>query len=82
MQYIITEQQSNQLTRYDETACPQWEKEKKILKIKCENSLSFPEACKPYKQLYTGQTYASAVKPGTCNKSTHTDDRFTEYLKQ
>ena len=40
-------------------------------------------------QFYTGQTYASAVKPGTCNKSTQTDnkstqtdDSFTEYLKQ
>ena len=69
--------------------CPQWEKEKKILKIKCENYLSFPEACKQYEQFYTGQTYASAVKPGTCNKSiqtdnksTQTDDSFTEYLKQ
>ena len=42
--------------------CPQWEKEKKILKIKCENNLSFPD-----------RTYASAVKPGTCNKSTQTE---------
>ena len=58
------------------------EKEKKILKIKCENNLSFPEARKQYEQLYTDQTYASAVKPGTCNKSTQTDDSFTEYLKQ
>ena len=69
--------------------CPQWEKEKKILKIKCENNLSFPEARKQYEQFYTGQTYASAVKPGNCNKSTQTDnkstqtdDSFTEYLKQ
>ena len=69
--------------------CPQWEKEKKILKIKCENSLSFPDARKQYEQFYTGQTYASTVKPGTCNKSTQTenkttqtDDSFTEYLKQ
>ena len=69
--------------------CPQWEKERKILKIKCENNLSFPEARKPYKQFYTGQTYASAIKPGICNKSTQTDnkstqtdDSFTEYLKQ
>ena len=69
--------------------CPQWEKEKKILKIKCENNLSFPDARKQYEQFYTGQTYASAVKPGTCNKSTQTDnkstqtdDSFTEYLKQ
>ena len=69
--------------------CPQWEKEKKILKIKCENNLSFPDARKQYEQFYTGQTYASAVKPGTCNKSTQTenkttqtDDSFDEYLKQ
>ena len=69
--------------------CPQWEKEKKILKIKCENNLLFPDACKQYWQFYTGQTYASAVKPGTCNKSTQTDnkstqteDSFTEYLKE
>ena len=69
--------------------CPQWEKEKKIIKIKCENNLSFPEARKQYEQFYTGQTYARAVKPGTCNKSTQTDnkstqtdDSFTEYLKQ
>ena len=68
--------------------CPEWEKEKKILKIKCENNLSFPDARKQYEQFYTGQTYASAVKPGTCNKSTQTDnkstqtdDSFTEYLK-
>ena len=69
--------------------CPQWEKEEKFLKIKCENNLSFPEACKQYEQFYTGQTYVSAVKPGTCNKSTQTDnkstqtdDSFTEFLKQ
>ena len=69
--------------------CSQWEKEKKILKIKCENNLSFPEAGKQYEQFYTGQTYASDVKPGTCsksiqtdNKSTQTDDSFIEYLKQ
>ena len=69
--------------------CPQWEKKKKILKIKCKNNLSFPDARKQYKQFYTGQTYASAVKPGTCNKSTQTDnkstqtdDSFTKYLKQ
>ena len=69
--------------------CPQWEKEKKILKIKYENNLSFPDARKQYEQFYTGQTYASAVKPGTCNKSTQTenkttqtDDSFDEYLKK
>ena len=60
-----------------------------ILKIKCENNLSFPDARKQYEQFYTGQTYASAVKPGTCNKSTQTDNKitqtdnsFTEYIKQ
>ena len=69
--------------------CPQWEKEKKILKIKCEQNISFPEARKQYQQFYQARTYASAVKPGTCNKSTETDnkstqtnDSFTEYLKQ
>ena len=42
-----------------------------------------------YEQFYTGQTYASAVKPGTCNKSTQTENKttqtdysFDEYLKQ
>ena len=69
--------------------CPQWEKEKKILKIKCEQNISFPEARKLYEQFFQARTYASAVKPGTCNKSTETDnkstqtdDSFTEYLKQ
>ena len=69
--------------------CPQWVKEKKILKIKCENFLSFSDARKQYKQFYTGQTYMSAVKSGTCNKSTQTDNKstqtdysFTEYIKQ
>ena len=69
--------------------CQQWEKEKKILKIKCEQNISFPEARKQYEQFYQARTYASAVKPGTCNKSTETDnkstqtdDSFTEYLKQ
>ena len=32
--------------------CPQWEKEKKILKIKCEQNISFPEARKQYEQFY------------------------------
>ena len=68
--------------------CPAWEKEKKILKIKCEQNISFPEARKQYEQFYDTRSYASAVKPGTCNKSTQTDnkstqtdDSFTEYLK-
>ena len=69
--------------------CPQWEKERKILKIKCENNLSFPEARKQFEQFYQARTYASAVKPGTCNKSTQTednctqiDDSITEYTKE
>ena len=77
------------ITLQTQKQCPQWEKEKKILKIKCENNLSFPDARKQYEQFYTGQTYASAVIQGTCNKSTQTDnkstqtdDSFTEYLKQ
>ena len=36
------------------------------------------DAREQYKQFYTGQTYASAVKPGTCNKSTQTDDKSTQ----
>ena len=67
--------------------CLQWEKERKILKIKCENNLSFPEVRKQFEQFYQARTYASAVKPGTCNKSTEThnnstqtDDSFKEYL--
>ena len=69
--------------------CPQWEKEKQILRIKCEQNISFPEARKQYEQFNGAKTYASAVKPGTCNKSTQTDnkstqtdDSFTEYLQQ
>ena len=69
--------------------CPAWEKEKKILKIKCEQNISFPEARKQYEQFYDTRSYASAVKPGTCNKSTQTekkptqrDDSFDEYLKK
>ena len=60
-----------------------------ILKIKCKQNISFPEARKQYEQFYAVQTYASAVKPNTCNKQTQTedkdtqtDDSFTEYLKQ
>ena len=62
---------------------------KKILKIKCEQNISFPEARKQYEQFFQARTYASAVKPGTCNKSTETDtkstqidDSFREYLKK
>ena len=69
--------------------CPAWEKEKKILKIKCEQNISFPKAQKQYEQFYGTRSYANAVKPGTCNKSTQTDrkstqtdDSFTEYLKK
>ena len=53
------------------------------------NRTSHPEARKQYEQFNRAKTYASAVKPGTCNKSTQTDnkstqtdDSFTEYLKQ
>ena len=62
--------------------CPQWEKERKILKIKYVNNLSFPEARKQFEQFYQARTYASAVKPGTCNKCTQTDDSITEYTKE
>ena len=69
--------------------CPAWEKEKKILKIKCEQNISFPEARKQYEQFYDTRSYASALKLGTCNKSTQTenkttqtDDSFDEYLKK
>ena len=62
---------------------------KKMLKIKCENNISFPDARKQYKQFYKGQPYASAVKPSTCNKYTKTDDtstkrddNITEYTKE
>ena len=58
--------------------CPQWEKKRKILKIKCENNLSFPEARKQFEQFNLVRTYASAVKPGTCNKSTQTEDKSTQ----
>ena len=72
-----------------QTQCPQCEIEKQILKIKCEQNISFPEPRKQYEQLNGAKNYASAVKPCTCNKSiqtdnksTQTDDSFTEYLKQ
>ena len=58
--------------------CPQWEKEKQILKIECENNISFPDARKQYEQFYTDKTYASAVKPGTCNKTTQIEDKNTQ----
>ena len=69
--------------------CPQWEKERKIPKVKCDYNISFPDTRKQYEQFYTGQTYASAVKLSTCNKSiqtddkgTQTDDNITEYTDQ
>ena len=59
------------------------------MKIKCEQNISFPEARKQFEQFNGAKTYASAVKPGTCNKSTQTDnkstqtdDSFTEYLQK
>ena len=58
--------------------CTAWTKEKKILKIKCEQDILFPEARKQYEQFYT-RIYASAVKPSTCNKSTQTEEK---YIKQ
>ena len=41
-----------------------------VNKIKCENNISFPDANKQKEQFYTGQIYASSIKPSTCNKST------------
>ena len=58
--------------------CSQWEKERQILKIKCEQNISFPEARKHYEQFNGPKTYASAVKPGTCNKSTQTENKSTQ----
>ena len=59
------------------------------MKIKCEQNISFPEARKQFEQFNGAKTYASAVKPGTCNKSTQTDnkstqtdDSFTDYLQK
>ena len=51
---------------------------RKKIKLKRENNISFPDARNQYKQLYTGQTYVSAVKPSTCYKSTQTDDKSTQ----
>ena len=58
-----------------------------VLKIKCEQNISFPEARKQYEQFYDTRSYASAVKPcnkstQTENKTTQTDDSFDEYLKK
>ena len=64
--------------------CPQREKERKILKIKCENNLSFPEARKQFEQFYQARTYASAVKPGLATnlqKLTTTAHRRTTVLQ-
>ena len=41
--------------------CPQWEKERQILKIKCEQNILFPEARKHYEQFNGTKTYASAT---------------------
>ena len=56
----------------------QHRREKKILKIKYEQNISFPEARKQFEQFYAVQTYASAVKPNTCNKSTQTKHKQTQ----
>ena len=59
--------------------CPSWEKEKKIVKIKVEQNITFPEARKQYEQLfYEAKSYASAVRPSTCNKATQTEDKSTQ----
>ena len=57
--------------------CPQSEKEKQILEIKCEQNISFPEARKQCEQLNGAKSYANAVKPGTCSKSKQTDNKST-----
>ena len=60
--------------------CPQLEKEKKILKIKYENNLSFPDARKQYKQFYTGQTYANQALATNLHKLTTKAHRQTTAL--
>ena len=59
-------------------------KEKKILKIKCEQYISFPEAGKQFEQFNEEQSYASVVKRNTCNKATQTIDTIqsTQEIKQ
>ena len=54
--------------------CPSWEKEKKIVKIKVEQNITFPEAHIQYE----AKSYASAVRPSTCNKTTQTEDKSTQ----
>ena len=58
--------------------CPSWEKEKKIVKIKVEQNITFPEARKQYELFYEAKSYASAVRPSTCNKATQTEDKSTQ----
>ena len=65
------------------------EKRAADIKIKCEQIISFPEAPKYNEQFNGAKTYASAVKPGSCNKTTQTenkntktDESITEYKKQ
>ena len=60
---------------------PACEKEKKILKIKCEQNISFPDARKQYDQFYDIRCTCNKSTQ-TDNKSTQTDDSFTEYLKK
>ena len=58
--------------------CTAWLKEKKILKIKYEQNISFQDARKQYEDLNEKTTYASVVKPTTANKSTQTEDKSTQ----
>ena len=56
------------------------EEREEMTQNKCENNIQFPDARKQCEQFYTGQTYTSAVKAGTCNKSTQTDDKSTHLI--
>ena len=58
--------------------CPTWEKEKKVLNIKCEQNITFPKARKQFDQFIAVQPYANADKPSTCNKQTQTEDKGTQ----
>ena len=53
-----------------------WEKEKKIVKIKVEQNITFPEA--QYELFYEAKSYASAERPSTCNKATQTEDKSNQ----
>ena len=64
-------------------------KRRKYLKSNVKTTYHFLKLINITSNFYTGQTYASALKPGSCNKSTQTDnkstqtdDSYTEYLKK